>query len=103
MNRRPTDGLGHLGFTGRDAIHCVPADKPPYIDKLIDRQPYWRILYVGAGRPDSGSGLSGGFPYRLRRGLPSTQGFFEFGGNGQDELIFKRSSHELDANGQAFG
>ena len=42
MNRAPTDGLEHLAFKRRGAIHCAGADEPPYLGKLIDTQLYLR-------------------------------------------------------------
>ena len=36
MDRAPTDGLEHLAFKRRGAIHCARADEPQYLDKLID-------------------------------------------------------------------
>ena len=42
MNRAPTDGLGHLAFKGKGAIHCARGDEPQHLDKLIDTYLYMR-------------------------------------------------------------
>ncbi len=36
MNRAPTDGLEHLAFKRRGAIHRALADEPQYLDKQAD-------------------------------------------------------------------
>ena len=36
IHRAPADGLEHLAFKRRGAIHCARAGVPQYLDKLID-------------------------------------------------------------------